>query len=111
MKIIAGILIVAVIALIVGFIPIMEVPFTETVQYLLTEKYYEIVPDVQVYHQREPEFYGGNSRGSYEGIREVEKEYTIVWDKKVEKERVVIRERPETHYEKVPLLEYLLSKY
>ena len=44
MKIVMGIVIVVVIALAVIFVPIMEVPYTETVQYQDTETYYENEP-------------------------------------------------------------------
>lgn len=56
MKIIAGILLVVVIALVVGFVPIMEVSYTEAVQYQDTETYYENEPYevTEAYHEDEP---------------------------------------------------------
>lgn len=43
--------------------------------------------------------------------KEVEKERTVTEYRQVEKERTVTKEREETHYKKVPIFEYLLSKF
>lgn len=67
-KVVIGIVVVVAIALVVGFVPIMEVPYT--VQHQHTEAFYE---------NGQP------------------------------KERLVIRF--ETHYERVPIFEYLLSRF
>ena len=42
--------------------------------------------------------------------REVEKERPVIKFRQVEKERTVTKERLETHYRKVPVFEYLLSR-
>ena len=42
-RIVAGVII-AIVALVVGFVPIMDVPYTEIVQYQDTETYYEDEP-------------------------------------------------------------------
>lgn len=55
-KLVIGIVIAAIIALVAGFVPIMEVPYTETVQYQDTETYYEDEPyeDIETYYVDEP---------------------------------------------------------
>jgi len=55
-KVIIGIVILAIIALVAGFVPITEVPYTQTVQYQDTETYYMDEPyeDVEVYYEDEP---------------------------------------------------------
>jgi hypothetical protein len=94
MKKILGILVAIIIALVLGFVPIVEIPYTVTVQYLETETYYEWVPNPWV-------------------ISELERTGAAVGQlyNKVERERVVIKEREETRYKKVPILEYLGSRF
>ena len=55
-KVIIGIVILAIIALVAGLVPIMEVPYTEAVQYQDTETYFVDEPydDIEVYYDREP---------------------------------------------------------
>jgi len=55
-KVVIGIVITAIIALVVGFLPIMEVPYTQTVQYQDTETYYEDEPyeAIETYSETEP---------------------------------------------------------
>jgi len=93
MKKILGILIAIIIALVLGFVPLVEIPYTVTVQYLETETYYEWVPNPWV-------------------ISELERTGAALGQlyNKVEGERVVIKEREETRYKKVPTIEYLRSK-
>jgi hypothetical protein len=56
MRIVISIVIVAIIALVVGFVPTVEVPYIETVQYQDTETYYVDIPyvDTEVCYEREP---------------------------------------------------------
>ena len=114
-KVVIGIII-AVIIVVVGFVPVIEVPYTVTVQYLDTETYYETVPEVRTYTYYEEVPAG--SRDLITGYSP-DRGYNVTWEerqgvdvfhKKVEKERVVIKERLETHYKKVPIFEYLLSR-
>lgn len=44
-------------------------------------------------------------------IRQIEKERLVTKYREVAKERTVIKERPETRYKKVPVFEYLLSRF
>lgn len=227
MKVVIGIIIAVIIALVVGFVPIMDVPYTVTVQYQDTETYYEDEPyegietytetvpldyevvksytdldsyevwrsnagDVEIFfpigcvslkntdsavgtvnfqftfyqlikmdvevmerlygHQPIEELvktagskYNGRARltlepsktetirYSFEGAIEdkliwdyylwdweytiteatksVEMERTITKYRQVEKQRTVTKERTETHYKKVPIFEYLLSRF
>jgi hypothetical protein len=94
MKKVVGILIAVVIALVLGFVPLVETPYIVTVQYLETETYYEWVPNPWV-------------------ISELERTGAAVGQlyNKVERERVVIKEREETRYKKVPIFEYLRSRF
>lgn len=117
MRILIGFLIVVVITLIGGFVPIIEVPYTVTVQYLDTETYYEIVPEARTYTYYEEVPAG--SRDLITGYSP-DRGYSVTWEKKqgvdvfnkkVEKKRVIIKERLETHYKKVPIFEHLLSEY
>jgi len=190
---------VAVIAIVAGFVPITEVPYTATVQYQDTETYYEDEPykDVETYIETVPLTYeatsyvrddivvercetiipglppmsgekevpikvasvdvrnaddiGGSFTISFSGFspmfgspslttkldispgevktagcpaeyignwsynvtpstKMIEKERTVTKYRQVEKERPVTKERLETHYKKVPIFEYLLSK-
>lgn len=94
MKIISGILVAVIIALVLGFVPLVEIPYAVTVQYLETDKYYEWVPNPWVISELQ-------LRGAAVGQLH----------NKVERERVVIKEREETRYEKVPIFEYLLSRF
>lgn len=86
-KVIIGILVAAIIILVIGFVPIIEVPYTVTVQYLETEKYYEEIPNFLLPPVLQQS-----------GLRS-----------KIERERVVIKEREETRYKTVTILEYLRS--
>jgi hypothetical protein len=43
--------------------------------------------------------------------KEVEEERTVTEYRQVQKERIVTKEREETHYKKVPVLEYLRSRF
>lgn len=56
MKIVMGIVVAAIIALVVGFVPIIEVPYTKTAQYQDTETYYEEEPyqATEIYYEDEP---------------------------------------------------------
>lgn len=94
MKKTVGILVAVIIALVLGFVPLVEIPYTVTVQYLETETYYEWVPNPSVIAQLE--LYGAAIGQSHY---------------KVERERVVIKEREETRYRRVPILEYLGSRF
>lgn len=94
MKKVVGILIAVIIGLVLGFVPLVEMPYTVTVQYLETERYYEWVPNPWV-------------------ISELQLTGAAVGQlySKVERERVVIKEREEARYEEVPILEYLRSRF
>ena len=94
MKKIVGILIAVIIALVLGFVPLVEIPYTVTVQYLETEVYYEWVPNPWV----------------ISGLQRTGAAVGQLYNK-VERERVVIKEREETRYEKVPIFEYLRSRF
>jgi hypothetical protein len=94
MKKILGILIAIIIALALGFVPLVEIPYTVTVQYLANETYYEWVPNPWVISELERT---GAAFGQLYN--------------KVERERVVIKEREETRYKKVPILEYVRSRF
>jgi len=94
MKKIVGILVAVIIALVLGFVPLVEMPYTVTVQYLETETYYEWVPNPSVMAQLE--LYGAAIGQSHY---------------KVERERVIIKEREETRYKKVAVPEYLRSRF
>jgi hypothetical protein len=94
MKKTVGVLVAVIIVLVLGFVPLVEIPYTVTVQYLDTETYSEWVPNPAVFAQLE--LYGVAVGQSYY---------------EVERERVVIKERQETRYEKVSILEYLGSRF
>lgn len=90
-KLVIGIIIVAVIALVVGFVPIMEVPYTGQFQYQDTEIYYVDEPyeDKETYYVEEPyedtETYTETVPLSYEVV----KSYTDT-DSYKERRRIVI---------------------
>lgn len=94
MKKVVGILIAVIIVLVLGFVPLVNIPYTVTVQYLETETYYEWVPNPSVIVDLE--LYGAAIGQSH---------------CKVERERVVVKEREETRYKKVPIFEYLRSRF
>lgn len=101
MKKIVGILVAGIIALVLGFVPLVDVPYTVTVQYLETETYYEVVPDPIVWYEAKP-----TPWGSVDIVEHRWESY-----KRVERERVVVKEREETRHEKVSILEYLGSRF
>lgn len=197
-KAVIGIVIAVAIGLVVGFVPLIEVPYPVTVQYQDTETYYVDEPYevIETYSETVPlDYEVVRSEGYVEGItcvvsvvlrnldgiagtftvdfsviygctfispgsiqvtsmfasdekelhlapnakgtatssvdneypancdvdswsydvtpstKEVEKERTVTEYRQVEKERTVTKEREETHYKKVPIFEYLRSRF
>jgi|WetSurMetagenome_2_1015567.scaffolds.fasta_scaffold333871_2 hypothetical protein len=55
-KLVIGVVIASVITLVVGFVPIIDVPYNETVQYQDTETYFVDEPyeDIEIYYEQEP---------------------------------------------------------
>jgi len=109
-------IIIVIIIIVVGFLPIVGVPYTETVQYLDTETYEDIVPVLyQATHLEEVPAGPNDLETGYDRHGNLftfeEKTSTEYYYKAVERERVVIKERLETHYKKVPIFEYLLSRF